>query len=40
MMQETLKDKKPYKPKSENEKKLEIFLKKLENEPKFTSIKK
>lgn len=29
-----------YKPKTENEKKLEIFLKKLENEPKLSSDKK
>lgn len=29
-----------YKPKTENEKKLEIFLKKIENEPKLPSDKK
>lgn len=29
-----------YKPKTENEKKLEIFLKKIENEPKLSSNKK
>ena len=29
-----------YKPKTENEKKLEIFLKKIENEPKLSSDKK